>query len=363
MPVPFLEPLINSRSRFWLTQLLFWSLFLVAELLSQLSYIYHEYHSPAISIIIFNAFLGLVFSTPLRYLYRNFNDKNPWKIITLIFIYCLLMATFWTLAKNSFFAVIEPKQWQDVHYSVYFIGLVNALFILLCWTGAYFVLKLYQEDLKNKQKLILLKAEAQEAKLQMLRYQLNPHFLFNTINSISCLIKDQSNAVADEMLTKLSDLLRFTLDSSPIDMVVIDEEIALINRYLGIEKLRFTERLSVKIDRDEHSHRCLVPSLLLQPLVENAIKHALAKNNQHCAITINVMIIKNRLNIEVTNTGNTASKKIHFGVGLTNLQSRLTSIYSDDCQLSFNQQGNSAENSINNKSFTVNINLPVHYAG
>ncbi len=352
MPVPLLNRFINKRFYFWLTQLLFWALFLVAELLSQLSYIYHDYHSPAISIIIFNAVLGFVFSTPLRYLYKTLSEKKPWEVLSLILFGCLLMATFWTLGKNGFFSIIDPKRWNDVHYSVYFIGLINAMFILLCWSGAYFTLKLYLQDQKNKQKMILLKAETQEAKLQMLRYQLNPHFLFNTINSISCLIKDQKNSIADEMLTKLSELLRFTLDSSPIDMVTIDEELSLINRYLQIEKLRFSDRLNLDVQIQDNCHHCLVPSLLLQPLVENAIKHAVAKNKSAGRVTIMINIIDQRLIISVSNTGSIKPEKMNLGVGLSNLNKRLESIYLGDSNITYFDK--------NKNEFTVKIDLPIH---
>ena len=115
---------------------------------------------------------------------------------------------------------------------------------------------------------------AQQAQLAALRYQLNPHFLFNSLNSISALIVTGRNKDAEAMTNRLSDFLRSSLNANPTELVPLDEELALTEEYLEIESVRFGERLSIAVDCADEACDALVPSFLVQPLVENAVKHA-----------------------------------------------------------------------------------------
>ncbi len=120
----------------------------------------------------------------------------------------------------------------------------------------------------------------------MLRYQLNPHFLFNTLNAISTLVLDNQNRTANLAVSRLSEFLRYTLDQDPMKKVTLRQELDALNLYLGIEKLRFGDRLRLEFDVDERAESALVPSLLLQPLVENAMKYAIAPREQGGAVTV-----------------------------------------------------------------------------
>ncbi len=120
----------------------------------------------------------------------------------------------------------------------------------------------------------------------MLRYQLNPHFLFNTLNAISTLVLDGQNRIANLAVSRLSEFLRYTLDQDPMKKVTLRQELDALNLYLGIEKLRFGDRLKLEFDVDERSETALVPSLLLQPLVENSMKYAIAPREQGGSVTV-----------------------------------------------------------------------------
>ncbi len=342
-----------SLKRLWLLQLIAWSILGIASYIEKIHIVDHIYHGPNITMIIINSILGYIFSSLMYFLYLWLNNKlKPLLLSAIVFACCLIFATIWTVSTNLIYSLLFPKLWTDPHFSLYFMGFVNSIFIFLCWSGIYYATSYHKKNLLNKQRMIELKSEAQEAKLRMFRYQLNPHFLFNTLNSISCLIKDKKNNSADKMLNRLAELLRFTLDSSPIDMVTVTEELELVDRYLQIEKVRFQEKLLVNLNIEEECNNVLIPSLLIQPLIENSLKHAISTYPDGGVIDISIVIKAQRLIITISDDGKLTTPGNGSGLGLKNLQSRLQSIYEDNYSL---ESGFAPEG-----GFKVNIELPVH---
>ncbi|MBX3155484.1 MAG: histidine kinase [Deltaproteobacteria bacterium] len=181
-----------------------------------------------------------------------------------------------------------------------------------------------------------LEARLAEAQLDALKMQLHPHFLFNTINAITVLMRKGESAAAIRMLNGMSELLRRSLTSLQVEMVALDEELDFIRRYLDIETTRFPDRLRVSIDVDEAARAARVPSLILQPIVENAIEHGIVPRVDGGTITIRARIVSSdgaRLRIEVRDDGaglrDVARPKGH-GVGLSNVRKRLAQLYPDD---------------------------------
>jgi two-component system LytT family sensor kinase len=170
-----------------------------------------------------------------------------------------------------------------------------------------------------------LEAQLSRAQLDALKMQLNPHFLFNTLNSVSSLMYSDVRA-ADSMLTRLSELLRMTVDRQPAAEIPLDEEIELAQRYLAIEKIRFEDRLRVTFELDARTGRVLVPSLLLQPLVENAIHHGIAR----CAAGGNIVIRAWRdgsmLRLTVHDDAE-ARGEVRERVGLSNTRARVVALH------------------------------------
>ena len=130
---------------------------------------------------------------------------------------------------------------------------------------------------REKQNALKASTMAHQAHLKMLRYQLNPHFLFNTLNAISTLILMKENDTAEAMVSRLSDFLRYSLDNDPIKKVPLGQEIKALRLYLEIEKVRFGERLEVTWDIEDDCEDAMVPSMILQPIVENAINQAMGE--------------------------------------------------------------------------------------
>ncbi len=177
--------------------------------------------------------------------------------------------------------------------------------------------------------------EAKDAQLQMLRYQLNPHFLFNTLNSVYALIKLAEVDVAKTMVSKLSQFLRYSLESNPNELIKLSQEIEAIELYLSIEKVRFDDRLEFSHEVEPEAANCLVPGLLLQPLVENSIKYAIANRENTGVINLRAHIEESWLVITLADNGpdNTMSAKVQqtsTGIGINNVKQRLATLYGDN---------------------------------
>jgi two-component system, LytTR family, sensor kinase len=174
-----------------------------------------------------------------------------------------------------------------------------------------------------------LQAQLEKARLQALKSQLQPHFLFNTLNSISALMLTNVEA-ADRMITRLGDLLRISLETAGTQMTTLSRELEFVSCYLEIEKVRFEERLSVRIDVAPETLDASVPHLLLQPLVDNAIKHGISRLVAGGEIRISATINDGDLNLEVRDNGPGLHEPSHFrssGVGLRITRERLETIY------------------------------------
>ena len=176
-----------------------------------------------------------------------------------------------------------------------------------------------------------LEARLAEAQLDALKMQLQPHFLFNTINAVTVLMRKGETPSAIRMLTGLSDLLRRSLSSLRVERVPLDEELDFIARYLDIETTRFPDRLKVAFDVTPEARRALVPSLILQPIVENAIEHGIAPRVRGGSIAIAARVVDGRLRVEVRDDGvgltGAAPPRAGHGVGLSHVRNRLAQLY------------------------------------
>src|SRR5688572_6061253 len=219
----------------------------------------------------------------------------------------------------------------------FFGNAMHSSYLLLCWTGIYFGIK-YAESAQQQREATLRAATlAQEAQLKMLRYQLNPHFLFNTLNAISTLIIDNENRTANQTVMRLSEFLRYTLDQDPMKKVTLRQEIEAMNLYLTTEKLRFGERLKLEYAVEDAALEALVPSLLLQPLIENAVKFAVSPSEQGGTIRVEGRTRGSMLELAVADDGPGLSSNSAVGtasgagrgVGLRNTRERLAVLYEE----------------------------------
>lgn len=202
-------------------------------------------------------------------------------------------------------------------------------FLFAAWAAFYVAMSYARQLRAADRRASVLAREAQEAQLRALRYQINPHFLFNTLNSLSSLILGQKTDTAERMLMNLSTFFRATLSADPTADVPLEEEIKLQRLYLDIEQIRFPQRLTVEIDIPDPLLGARVPILILQPIIENAVKYGVAKSRKPVTVRISAYEEAGRLHIKVKDDGDAAVPEGEggTGVGLRNVCERLTARY------------------------------------
>ena len=202
--------------------------------------------------------------------------------------------------------------------------------------GIFYALDYYRKYREREYQASRLEAQLAQAQLDSLRMQLHPHFLFNTLNSIVGLVRDNKNNAAVNMLVGLSDLLRHTLEHSSRHEVELREEINFIKLYLGIQEIRFSDRLRIELDIDPRTTKALVPNLILQPLTENALRHGIARSANSGLIGIRSAVTDGHLRLTVYDEGaglpDDWQLKGSVGIGLANTIARLQQLYDDDQQ-------------------------------
>lgn len=181
----------------------------------------------------------------------------------------------------------------------------------------------------REQRLLAALTSAREAQLQALRYQINPHFLYNTLNSVAALILDARNVEAENTVVRLANFFRTTLQIDPSNDIRLDEEVAVQKLYLDIERVRFGDRLSVGFDIAPGAEHVRVPALLLQPLVENAVKHGLSGSSTIARVDIAARMERELLVLEVADNGAGSPSRAGLGVGLANVRNRLMTRFGD----------------------------------
>ncbi|WP_444904167.1 sensor histidine kinase [Microbulbifer sp. CnH-101-E] len=337
---------IPSTRWFWKLQLVSWiGILLVTFLSLTLWHSPTEWPSFEPANTIFQCAVAFVLSVFLRPIFDIAWDSEL-AVRTVIYLLAVaVISGIWTLVRMEAYIRLsgEHSIWSEFGGWYY-----ASLFVFLFWSALYCGVKyhiLLQGEHKKmlevaadneREQLRRLQAEAiaNEAQLKMLRYQLNPHFLFNTLNSINALIRFQQADEAREMVVRLSDFLRLSLKESPMQKVELEQEVKAALLYLEIEKTRFADRLAVDLNVAETARQALVPSMLLQPLVENSVKYAIAPNEMGGTIGIHAKSTGERLLLEVQDSGcsKDCAGERNFqasstGVGLKNVRERLSSLY------------------------------------
>lgn len=324
------ERVFESNERlFWTLQSAGWFGF---ALVYYIGSFLHDMRPIWVFVILLNAYAGWILTIPLRYVFRWARTRSALSMIITILVACYVVALVWAVVKNVNYWEIYKHGYRPDAWYMYFTNTINSLIVIGCWTGVYFGIKNFQMLQKEKQNALKASTMAHQAHIKMLRYQLNPHFLFNTLNAISTLVLLKENDTAEAMVSRLSDFLRYSLDNDPIKRVPLEQEIKALRLYLEIEKVRFDDRLEVKWDIDENCFNAHVPSMLLQPIIENAIKHAISKMESGGQIAISASRFGNDLLMDVADNGPGADIQNgqlarENGVGLANIKERLQSLY------------------------------------
>jgi sensor histidine kinase YesM len=322
------RPFFDDKNRaFWLLQSIGWSGYFFLRSLSGFA------NSMGWMWLVHTLLLtatGYSLTLLMASLFRRLIQMKP--VLTLILSLGAVMLA------SSVFSVIETWSYatflkpDSKPVGVEYMGAILLNFALLAaWAALYYGINyflLLEEQIDQRERL---ESQASSAQLAMLRYQLNPHFLFNTLNSISTLVLLKQTERANAMLARLSSFLRYTLANEPTAKVTLAQEVETLKLYLEIEKMRFEDRLRphFKIDSDTIGAR--LPSLLLQPLIENAIKYAVTPSETGADIWLTAQREGQAVRIEVADNGDGRATEIaaspSTGVGLANIRDRLSQAY------------------------------------
>jgi sensor histidine kinase YesM len=266
----------------------------------------------------------------LATLFRRLIKMQPVWTLALSLIAVMLASTAFSVIETWSYATFLKPTAKPV--GVEYLGAILLNFSLLAaWAALYYGINyflLLEEQINHRERL---EGQASSAQLAMLRYQLNPHFLFNTLNSISTLVLLKQTERANAMLARLSSFLRYTLANEPTAKVTLAQEVETLKLYLEIEKMRFEDRLRPHFRIEPETIGARLPSLLLQPLIENAIKYAVTPAENGADIWIGAAREGQAVRIEVADNGDGSGSEIaaspSTGVGLANIRDRLSQAY------------------------------------
>ncbi|MFA5968665.1 MAG: sensor histidine kinase [Sphingomonas sp.] len=327
----FSRPFFELKNRaFWLLQAAGWSGYLILRSASSVA---NGLSLAAIATVMVESIIGYCITLLLSTLYAYYRKLSRLTLVLLTII---------TLAGATLvYAVLDAFSFSLINHNpgltlTLVLGTVFLNFTVLAgWSALYFGINFYLIVEAQIDQLQQLESQASSAQLAMLRYQLNPHFLFNTLNSISTLVLLKQTERANAMLSRLSSFLRYTLANEPTAHVTLAQEVETLKLYMEIEKMRFEERLRTHFEIDPRVAKARLPSLLLQPLVENAIKYAVTPREDGAEINVTARLNGDKVQIDVSDTGPglidaTKRSGLSTGVGLTNIKDRLAQAYGAD---------------------------------
>jgi two-component system, LytTR family, sensor kinase len=338
--------LTRARRAYWLAQLGGWLAYALVHYLSYLPALapgeYLEYlgYLGLLATEMLYIPPGIAASTVLGAVYsRLVAGRTPWFAVVLVAVFgCAVLGTGFFLVYRAlllWFDLLAPGE-PFLRWPAAARSLLGFTFALLTWTGVWFGVVFWQASQASQ-------LRAQEAKLQMLAYQLNPHFLFNALNSLRAMI-GEDRARARRMVTELAEFLRYALVHRPLEYTTLAEELQAIESYLAIEKIRFEDRLAVAFEIDRTLAGARVPAFLLHPLVENALRHGNGGRPGHpLHVRLGSRAEADRLVLEVWNSGTLKPESLDghrgalvasdvdrtagTGIGLANVRARLEALF------------------------------------
>jgi len=331
-PAPFFA---DKNRAFWRLQFIGWG---GAMLLRGVSALANDQPYTFLVLLLIEALTGFSISLILAVIYRYLINRRPLVTWGATLVILAIAVSLFALLDSWVIGLYRPE--SEVRFVQRFVGIfIWPLTLLGAWSALYYAINYFLQVEEQADRLERLEAQATSAQLAMLRYQLNPHFLFNTLNSISTLVLLKQTEPANAMLTRLSSFLRHTLVSEPGGKETVAQEVETLKLYLDIERMRFEERLRTVFRIDPAASNALIPSLLLQPLVENAIKYAVSAQEEGARISLTAQVLGNRLRVVVSDTGPGLQGRstdyappgsVSTGVGLANIRNRLVQAYGDD---------------------------------
>jgi two-component system LytT family sensor kinase len=329
---------MSKQRIYWFCQLFGWSLLIVVE---YIAYLLEDGFDPdTLYLAIANIFLGITLSHLYRLMIRRWNwVRLPFfrlapRVLLSVFVLALIM----TMVNLPMDRLIVPQHLIDEPWPLF--GYIMTWGkTMLAWVLSYTAYHYVEENRNAEIEKILLKTSIRETEAKVLRSQLNPHFVFNALNSIRALVYENPTK-AQQSITQLSNLLRNSLLADRRKTVELREEIKTVEDYLALEKVRYEERLRSHIELDGRTLFWQVPPMMLQTLVENAIKHGVSTAVGGGFIEVKSSLVTDKLHITIRNTGVLGDEKASNGFGLANTAQRLSLLYGPEAEFHIYQEDN-----------------------
>lgn len=278
----------------------------------------------------------------LIYRWQRRRDASPIALIGSGVAFAVAGSALWFLSQKLVIGTLNGRGFSGWHPFLLWSGL-NAevflynIFILLTWTLLYYGINGWIKLELERRRADRAEASAQSARLQALQSQLEPHFLFNTLNGISSLVAEGRNESATAMIARLSDFLRLALTTAGTPEITLTNDLSFARQYLDIQQLRFGERLHFEFVVSPQALDALVPALLLQPLVENAVRHGILPRASGGRLIVSARTLDGKLMLAVDDDGpgmqKSTSTSPSTGLGLSNTATRLAELYGSDAQI------------------------------
>ena len=347
----------STMEEYWLLQVFGWSALAVVSFLSLTLWYNPGEWQPAAHTVLQSA-LGLVVSHPLRWVSSSLWYARPIRRVSLIGISVVVAALIWTSLRLLTFTWLTGEVVAIVDYGGWAFA---SLIVFGAWAFCYHALRYYRQATEQREltlaaqetalrqrerareaefKALRTEAEFTQAKIRMLKYQLNPHFLFNALNSVTYLVRKNDQRRAEAMLGKIGAFLRISLEDDESLQHSLAEELEIVHLYLDIERERFGDRLYTEFQISPESQQVNVPTFLLQPLVENTLKHAVGASLDRVTISLRAHVEDDQLAVTISDNGPGFSDGMPdpenpTGIGLKNVRDRLSTVYGSSFSLTF----------------------------
>lgn len=346
---------MNKKKIYWISQFSGWSIYVI------LAWIINKLNGSEFTAELFYNLIGIfLIGISNTHFYRLIIIKSNWlklNLLTLIprvFAASLVFGFLFHVQQTVFSELVIAQKSIQIDLIDIIQKIINWTGIFMLWSLLYFIVHFIENYKKEEIKNLKWEAMKSELELNKLKSQLNPHFIFNTMNSIRALI-EENPASAKNAVTQLSNILRSTLLMGRKKFIKFEEELNLVEDYLNLEKIRLEERLKIAMNIQPNTKSIYVPPMMIQTLVENGIKHGIAKNTLGGELSISAQVESMFLVIRIENAGQLSDNPAsETGFGVINTQQRLKILYADEATF---QLHNSTDNTV-----TAILKLPIHYS-
>lgn len=318
----------NRELVYWLCQIIGWGLFVLGNILSA-PFVGSDLNQVVkLSIMIFLMGIGITHIFRLLVHRWGWKTSNNWLLVPRVLIASIFMGFFLVTFNTAITDIMngEALELATFFRAKFLLNVINFSVLFLLWCLIYFAVSILQNWRKEEIQNLELRAAKTEVELNSFKAQMNPHFMFNSLNSIRALV-DENPSNAKNAITMLSSIMRNNLLFGKRQTVTIKEELDLVENYLSIEKIRFEERLNISLDIDEETLNYEIPPFMLQTLVENGVKHGISKIIEGGEIKVSCHLVSDVVQIEIINSGRFEDNMDNSGFGISNTKKRLELLY------------------------------------